>query len=66
MLVVIGFDYGDHWKWEDFDPSRLSSLMRSFHAPWWVAGGRALNLWMGRKTRACRVPHLQKSPSGSE
>jgi hypothetical protein len=45
-------DYGDLWKWEDFDPSRLSSLMRSFHAPWWVAGGRALDLWMGRQTRA--------------
>ena len=52
MLVVIGFDYGDLWRWEDFDPSRLSSLMRSFDAPWWVAGGRALDLWMGRRTRA--------------
>ena len=52
MLVVIGFDYGDLWKWEDFDPSRLSSLMRSFDAPWWVAGGRALDLWMERQTRA--------------
>jgi hypothetical protein len=40
MLVVIGLDYPDLWKWEDFDPSRLSSLMRSFHAPWWVAGGQ--------------------------
>ena len=52
MLVVIGLDYPDHWRWEDFDPSRLSNLMRSFHAPWWVAGGRALDLWMGRQTRA--------------
>jgi len=52
MLVVIDLDYPDHWKWEDFDPSRLSSLMRSFDAPWWVAGGRALDLWMGRQTRA--------------
>ena len=52
MLGVIGFDYGNHWKWEDFDPSRLSYLMASFDAPWWVAGGRALDLWMGRQTRA--------------
>jgi hypothetical protein len=52
MLVVIGLDYPDHWKWEDFDPSRLSSLMRTFDAPWWVAGGRALDLWMGRQRRA--------------
>lgn len=52
MPLVIGFDYGELWKWEDFAPSRLSSLMRSFDAPWWVAGGRALDLWMGRQTRA--------------
>jgi hypothetical protein len=52
MPAVIGFDYGGLWRWEDFDPSRLSTLMRGFHAPWWVAGGRALDLWMGRQTRA--------------
>jgi hypothetical protein len=52
MPRVIGFDYGDLWMWEDFDPSRLSSLMRGFDAPWWVAGGRALDLWIGRQTRA--------------
>jgi Aminoglycoside-2''-adenylyltransferase len=50
MLVGIGFDYADLWRWEDFDPSRLSSLMCSFHAPWWVVGGKALELWMGRQT----------------
>jgi hypothetical protein len=50
MLVVIGFDYGDLWKWEDFDPSRLSSLMRSFHAPWWVAGaGRWTSGWDAKR-----------------
>jgi hypothetical protein len=49
MLVVIGFDYADLWRWEDFDPSRRSSLMCSFHAPWWVVGGKALELWMGRQ-----------------
>jgi hypothetical protein len=38
MPAMIGFDYGDLWKWEDFDPSRLSRLMSSFDAPWWVAG----------------------------
>src|ERR687889_675879 len=55
MLVVIGFDYAGLWRWEDFDPSRLSSLMRSFDAPWWVVGGRALELWMGRQTCAHQV-----------
>jgi len=52
MPAMIGLDYPDHWKWEDFVPSRLSNLMASFDAPWWVAGGRALDLWMGRQTRA--------------
>jgi len=52
MPAVIGFDYGNLWKWQDFDPSRLSSLMSSFDAPWWVVGGRALDLWMGHPTRA--------------
>jgi hypothetical protein len=52
LPAVIGFDYSDLWKWEDFDPSRLSSLMSSFDAPWWVAGGGALDLWMGHPTRA--------------
>src|SRR5215213_8951978 len=54
MPLVIGFDSCNLWKWEDFDPYRLSNLMRDFHAPWWVAGGRALDLWMGRRTRAHR------------
>jgi hypothetical protein len=52
MPAMIGLDYPDHWKWEDFVPSRLASLMTSFDAPWWVAGGRVLDLWMGRQTRA--------------
>jgi hypothetical protein len=30
MPAVIGFDYGDLWKWEDFDPSRLSRSTCNF------------------------------------
>jgi hypothetical protein len=48
---VIGLDYPDLWEWEEFDPSRLLELMRSFAAPWWVGGGWALDLWLGRETR---------------
>jgi hypothetical protein len=36
---VIGFDYGNLWEWEEFDPSRLLAVMADFDAPWWVAGG---------------------------
>jgi hypothetical protein len=48
---VIGYDYGNLWEWEEFDPSRLLEIMSSFEAPWWIAGGWALDLWMGRETR---------------
>jgi len=49
--LVIGYDYGDLWEWEKFDPPRLLETMRGFDAPWWIAGGWALDLWMGRETR---------------
>jgi hypothetical protein len=48
---VIGLDYPNLWEWEEFDPSHLLELMRGFAAPWWVAGGWALDLWLGRRTR---------------
>jgi hypothetical protein len=48
---VIGFDYANLWEWEEFDPSRLLEVMADFNAPWWVAGGWALDLWMERQTR---------------
>lgn len=48
---VIGYDYGDLWEWEKFDASRLLETMRGFDAPWWIAGGWALDLWMGHETR---------------
>jgi hypothetical protein len=48
---MIGLDYPDAWEWEEFEPSRLLEVMRGFAAPWWVAGGWALDLWLGRKTR---------------
>jgi hypothetical protein len=51
---VIGLDYPELWEWERFDPSRLLEVMGGFDAPWWVAGGWALDLWMGRETRPHR------------
>jgi hypothetical protein len=48
---VIGLDYPELWEWEEFDPSRLLEVMHGFAAPWWVAGGWALDLWLGRETR---------------
>ena len=48
---MIGFDYGNLWEWEEFDLSRLLAVMADFDAPWWVAGGWTLDLWMERQTR---------------
>jgi hypothetical protein len=48
---VIGYDYGSLWEWEQFDPPRLLKVMRGFDAPWWIAGGWALDLWISHETR---------------
>ena len=48
---MIGYDYGHLWEWEEFDAPRLLKVMADFNAPWWVAGGWALDLWMEGETR---------------
>ena len=48
---MIGFDYGHLWEWEEFDAPRLLEVMADFDAPWWIAGGWALDLWMERESR---------------
>ena len=48
---MIGYDYGYLWEYEEFDAPRLLEVMADFNAPWWVAGGWALDLWMERETR---------------
>jgi hypothetical protein len=34
-----------------FTPRGADRLLRGLHAPWWVADGWALDLWLGRQTR---------------
>jgi hypothetical protein len=51
---VTGLDYGELWEWERFDCSRLLEIMGGFGAPWWIAGGWALDLWMGSESRPHR------------
>src|SRR5215212_931254 len=48
---MIGYDYGYLWEYEEFDAPRLLEVMPDFNAPWWVAGGWALDLWMERESR---------------
>jgi hypothetical protein len=44
-------DYGFLWAWEPLWPTDLLGLLAGLGAPWWVAGGWALDLFLGRNTR---------------
>lgn len=43
---------GDPPRWEPLTTQQVAELMRGFDAPWWIAGGWALDLFLGRQTRA--------------
>jgi hypothetical protein len=38
--------------WEPLAPEQVAQLMRGIDIPWWIAGGWALDLFVGRQTRA--------------
>lgn len=38
-------------RWEPWNPSQVASFFASLSAPWWVAGGWAIDLFLGRQTR---------------
>jgi hypothetical protein len=37
--------------WERLRPEDVAGLLAGFHAPWWIAGGWALDLYLGAETR---------------
>ena len=39
-------------KWEPLTPEQVAQLLRGIDIPWWIAGGWALDLFLGRQTRA--------------
>jgi hypothetical protein len=39
-------------SWRELTPQEGSNLLRGLPAPWWVAGGWALDLFLGRATRS--------------
>jgi hypothetical protein len=41
-------------RWEPIPVDALPALLEPAGAPWWVAGGQAIDRWLGRETR----PHL--------
>jgi hypothetical protein len=38
--------------WEPLHPGDATGILRSLAAPWWIAGGWALDLFVGRRLRA--------------
>lgn len=41
----------EEYDWEPLRPHAVADLFIAFDAPWWVAGGWALDLFLGRETR---------------
>lgn len=39
------------WSWEPLDLDEVVALLEGFPARWWIAGGRALELFLGRSLR---------------
>ena len=39
-------------RWEPLTPQQVAELLRGVALPWWIAGGWALDLFLGRQTRA--------------
>jgi hypothetical protein len=44
-------DYASLWAWEPLDPHDLAGLLAGLDCPWWICGGWALDLFLGRETR---------------
>ncbi len=44
-------DYAYLWAWEPIHPEEMVRLLGGFAKPWWICGGWALDLFLGRQTR---------------
>jgi hypothetical protein len=44
-------DYAYLWAWEPIRPEEMARLLSGFKGPWWICGGWALDLFLGRETR---------------
>lgn len=41
----------DHHKWEPLSIHEVAELLSGLSVPWWIAGGYAIDLFVGRETR---------------
>lgn len=46
-----GGDYAHLWAWEPLTPADIAEMLHTFQAPWWICGGWAVDLFVGRGTR---------------
>ncbi len=44
-------DYAFLWAWEPLGPREMAELLRGFDRRWWICGGWALDVFLGRETR---------------
>jgi hypothetical protein len=44
-------DHAYLWAWEPINPEGIAELLSDFARPWWICGGWALDLFLGRETR---------------
>jgi hypothetical protein len=51
MLCIMPGDAPSVDRWDAWPPAEVARLLTGVATPWWVAGGWALDLWLGRQTR---------------
>ncbi len=51
MAHLPGATATEHGPWQPLSPEQAGTLFHSLRAPWWIAGGWALDLFAGRLTR---------------
>ena len=44
-------DAADAFRWQPISPTDVAKIMSGFSAPWWIAGGWAIDLYLGEHTR---------------
>lgn len=43
--------FGGLWPWEQITPHDVAEVLQDLPVPWWIAGGLAIELFLGRSTR---------------
>jgi hypothetical protein len=51
MLSIMAGDEPSLDRWDAWRPSEVALLLAGVETPWWVAGGWALDLWLGEQSR---------------